>query len=75
MLAGAGVEAEKKSNALEDSGAYLNGRQKAILDFLKQSSPVKIPTCARFPEVDVNTLKKDLQHLVQRKSAIYSLVG
>ncbi len=77
------LKLEKKSDALEDSGAYLNGRQKAVLNFLKQASPVKrSDVLARFPEVSVNTLKKDLQHLVregrlekmgQRKGTTYTL--
>ena len=79
------LKLEKKSYGLADGGGYLNGRQKSILDFLKKYSPAKLSDlAAHFPEVSVNTLKKDLQHLVregrlertgQKKGATYNIPG
>jgi Fic family protein len=77
------LKLEKKSDGLAEGGGYLNGRQKSILDFLKKSSPAKLSDlAARFPEANVNTLKKDLRHLVlegrlektgQKKGSVYNI--
>ncbi len=79
------LKLEKKSEGLVDSLGYLNERQKAVLGFLEKSSPAKLSDlAAHFPDISVNTLKKDLQRLVreeklektgQRKGTFYSLGG
>ncbi|MDQ3001937.1 MAG: Fic family protein [Fibrobacterota bacterium] len=76
------VKLEKKSDGLKGSGGYLNKRQLGVLDFIKQSAPVKLSDLtSRFPGLSVNTLKKDVQYLVQegrlektgqKKGSVYS---
>ena len=59
---------DEKFAAGRKSAGYLNERQKTILKFMKGNRPVKISDIRRkFPKLNANTLKKDLQTLVAEK--------
>lgn len=48
-------------------GSYLSERQKKIIDFIQQNQPVQLKDIsAVFPDMSANTIKKDLQYLVQQ---------
>ncbi len=47
---------------------YLNERQKAIKAYLAENQPLKISDIAKhFRDINLNTLKKDLQHMKKEK--------
>jgi Fic family protein len=72
---------ERKYRDHSRTDGYLNGRQRSIVELLQPGTPMKLSDLrAAMPEVNVNTLKKDLQRLVAegrirlsgtRKAAVY----
>ncbi len=62
------VRLESKYALYARKGGYLNERQRQVLTVLQAHQPVKVSDLsALLPTVSVNTLKKDLQYLVQQK--------
>ena len=60
---------EKKYETYSKKGAYLNDRQKKILNVIKKQAPVKLAdVLAALPDIARNTLKKDLLYLVQQNT-------
>ncbi len=60
---------EKKYESYSKKGAYLNDRQKKIINVIKKQAPVKLAdVLTALPDVPRNTLKKDLLYLVQQNS-------
>ena len=58
---------ESKYAQYQDKGGYLNERQRQVLAMVQDHQPVKISDLATLlPDVSVNTLKKDLQYMVQQ---------
>ncbi|GAB3800725.1 Fic family protein [Spirosoma humi] len=58
---------EKKYALYKDKGGYLNERQQQILAIVQQYQPMKISDIAgSLPNISINTLKKDLQYMVQQ---------
>ena len=74
---------EKKTEKLADRSIYLNERQRKIREFLLVHEPCKISDIKKdFPDLSINTLKKDMQYLVkngiveklgQRKGSYYQI--
>lgn len=65
---------EQKYNVLKSKGGYLNDRQKLIKEFVEKHQPVRLGDLARkYPEISINTIKKDLQYL--KKEHIIVSVG
>jgi len=65
---------EQKYNVLKQKGGYMNDRQKKIKEFIYENKTVKLADLAvAFPDISLNTLKKDLQYL--RDEQIISAVG
>lgn len=63
-----GRKLEKKVEGLEEAAVYLNPRQKLILEYIRRDSPAKLADIhSQFPAENLNTLKKDLQKLVEDK--------
>jgi len=72
---------DEKYKNLEEIPNYLNPRQKRIKGYVKENQPVKFSDVAnKFNEININTLKKDLQYLKgkneiktigERKGTIY----
>lgn len=59
------LKLDQKFEDHQDIGGYLNDRQKSILKFMHENKPVKISDIKqKFPKLNGNTLKKDLQILV-----------
>jgi len=59
---------EKKYGAYKAVGNYINERQHLILQFVDKNQPVKLADIDKaFPETSINTIKKDIQLLVQQK--------
>jgi len=57
---------ERKYAHYKSKGPYLNERQKEVLAYIKANEPVKIGDVAAFmSEVSKNTIKKDVQYLLQ----------
>ncbi|MCB9234900.1 MAG: Fic family protein [Bacteroidia bacterium] len=55
---------EQKYDVFKSRGGYLNDRQKLIREFIAQAQPIKLKDLQHyFPEISINTLKKDLQYL------------
>ncbi|NPA46605.1 MAG: Fic family protein [Chlorobi bacterium] len=64
---------EVKYETLKAKGGYLNDRQKNILAFIRRNQPVKISDIAKaFPDINIHTLKKDLQYM-KREKAVRSI--
>ncbi len=59
---------EHKYQAYSKTGAYLNERQKTILDFIKKKAPVKLSDIVEATGINRSTLKKDLNYLVSENS-------
>lgn len=56
---------EAKYASYKETGGYLNDRQKEILKYIENSQPVKLGDMSKaFVGISVNTLKKDLQYMV-----------
>ncbi|NLA25298.1 MAG: Fic family protein [Bacteroidales bacterium] len=62
---------EQKYEIFNSKPAYLNERQKLIKDYIENNQPVKISDLVKqFPEINLNTLKKDLLYLRNEKAII-----
>lgn len=65
---------EQKYDVFKSKGGYMNDRQKLIIDFINDNQPIKVGDLGRqFPEINLNTLKKDLQYL--RKEQLLTMIG
>ena len=65
---------DRKYSVFKQKGGYLNERQKQVKAFIAENQPVKVSDLsARFPEIPLATLKKDLQYLCGEQ--ILTLVG
>jgi Fic family protein len=65
---------EQKYNVFRQNGGYLNERQKMLKAFIVAQKTVKVADLSvAFPDISLNTLKKDLQYL--RTEQIISTVG
>lgn len=59
---------EQKYDVFKNKGGYLNDRQKLIKDYIEKFQPIKVSDLAtKFPEIQLSTLKKDLQYLKQEQ--------
>lgn len=55
---------EQKYNVFKSKGGYLNERQKKIKDYIAKNQPVKVSDVKNnFPDIQLSTLKKDLQYM------------
>lgn len=64
---------DAKYDVFKSKGGYLNERQKEIKEYLKENQPLKISDIAkRFENINVNTIKKDLQYM-KREQLIKSV--
>ena len=64
---------DAKYDVFKSKGGYLNERQKEIKEYLKENQPLKISDFAnRFENINVNTIKKDLQYM-KREQVIKSV--
>lgn len=65
---------EQKYKVFKSKGGYLNERQKQIKDFIATSQPVKVSDLSKqFSEIQLSTLKKDLQYL--RDEQVLTMIG
>ncbi|MGD9488916.1 MAG: Fic family protein [Calditrichaceae bacterium] len=65
---------DEKYDVFKSKGGYLNERQKEIRDYLIKNQPLKISDLAkRFDNININTIKKDLQYM--RKERLITSVG
>jgi Fic family protein len=65
---------DRKYSVFKQKGGYLNERQKQVKAFIAESQPVKVSDLsAKFPEIPLATLKKDLQYMCSEQ--ILTLVG
>jgi len=65
---------DHKYDAFKQKGGYLNERQKKLREFIIEQKTVKSADLSlAFPDISLNTLKKDLQYL--RSEQIISAVG
>ena len=65
---------DQKYNVFKQKGGYLNDRQKMLKEFIITQKTVKVADLSTaFPDISLNTLKKDLQYL--RTEQIISAVG
>ncbi len=59
---------DAKYDIFKTKGGYLNERQKEIKEYIKQNQPLKISDLAKkFEEININTIKKDLQYMKREK--------
>lgn len=59
---------EQKYDVYKNKGGYLNERQKLIKKHIEKFQPIKVSDLAtKFPEIQLSTLKKDLQYLKQEQ--------
>ncbi len=59
---------EQKYDTFKSKGGYLNERQKQIKEFIIQNQPVKVSDISvEFTDIQLSTLKKDLQYLRQEQ--------
>jgi Fic family protein len=59
---------DAKYDVFKSKGGYLNERQKKLKKYLKKNQPLKISDFANaFSEININTLKKDLQYMKREK--------
>ncbi len=64
---------DAKYDVFKSKGGYLNERQKEIKKYLEDNQPLKISDLVkRFKNVNINTIKKDLQYM-KRESIIGSV--
>ena len=64
---------DAKYDVFKSKGGYLNERQKKINEYLKENQPLKISDLVkRFENINVNTIKKDLQYM-KREQVIKSV--
>lgn len=65
---------EQKYDVFKSKGGYLNERQKQIRDFIVSNQPIKVSDLAKqFPDIQLSTLKKDLQYL--RDEQVLTMIG
>ncbi len=65
---------DAKYNVFKSTGGYLNERQKKIKEYLAKNQPLKISDIAKkFKNMNVHTLKKDLQYM--KKEQIIQSIG
>ena len=65
---------DTKYDMFKSKGGYLNDRQKEIKAYLKKNQPLKISDLAkRFENININTVKKDLQYM--KKEQIIKSIG
>ena len=65
---------DAKYDVFKSKGGYLNERQKEIKEYLKKNQPLKISDVAkRFENININTIKKDLQYM--KKEQIIISIG
>ena len=65
---------DAKYDVFKSKGGYLNERQKEIKEYLIKNQPLKISDIAkRFKNININTLKKDLQYM--KKEQVIISVG
>ncbi len=65
---------DAKYNVYKSKGGYLNERQKYIKEYLIKNQPLKISDIAkRFENININTIKKDLQYM--KKEQIIQTLG
>ena len=59
---------DAKYDVFKTKGGYLNERQKEIKEYLKKHQPLKKSDIAKkFKEININTIKKDLQYMKREK--------
>ena len=59
---------DAKYDVFKSKGGYLNERQKEIKGYLEKNQPLKLSDIARkFNEININTIKKDLQYMKKEK--------
>ena len=59
---------EQKYQAYNDTGGYLNDRQKKVLSFIGKNAPVKLSDIVQATRLNRSTLKKDLSYLLSENS-------
>ena len=65
---------EQKYDVFKNKGGYLNERQKLIKGHIEKFQPIKVSDLAtKFPEIQLSTLKKDLQYLKQEQ--VIKMIG
>jgi Fic family protein len=65
---------DAKYDVFKSKGGYLNERQKHIKEYLFKKQPLKISDIAkRFEDININTIKKDLQYM--KKEQIIKSIG
>ncbi len=65
---------DAKYDVFKSKGGYLNERQKEIKNYLISNQPLKISDIAkRFENININTIKKDLQYM--KKEQIIISIG
>ena len=65
---------DQKYDVFKQKGGYLNERQKMLKEFIAEQKTIKVADLSgAFPDISLNTLKKDLQYL--RAEQIISSVG
>lgn len=65
---------EAKYDVFKSKGGYLNERQKKITAYLEKNQPLKISDLSKqFKNININTIKKDLQYL--KKEQIIKSIG
>jgi Fic family protein len=65
---------EQKYDVFKSKGGYLNERQKQIQEFIAKNQPAKVGDLSlQLPDIQVSTLKKDLQYL--RDEQILIMLG
>ena len=59
---------DAKYGIYKTKGGYLNERQKKLKEYIKKNQPLKISDIAKkFEEININTIKKDLQYMKREK--------
>lgn len=65
---------EAKYDIFKSKGGYLNERQKLIKEFLLENQPLKLSDIVKkFENININTIKKDLQYL--KKEQVITSIG
>lgn len=65
---------EQKYDVFKSKGGYLNERQKQLKEFITNNQPIKVSDLAKqFTEIQLSTLKKDLQYL--RDEQVLTMIG
>ncbi|MDR2805985.1 MAG: Fic family protein [Dysgonamonadaceae bacterium] len=68
------IKLDAKYNVFKQKGGYLNGRQKQIRHYIAENQPIKVSDLsAKFSEIPLSTLKKDLQYL--REEKVLEIIG